>query len=803
MSGSCSLVPDELIYPLDSRILFATLNEEDYQCWLVFKHNFGWQRDYDLLYAKRKRFDILKGDFLQLNHPVVRVVSNFAVAAFNKLYAMALEENIVGVYEATVLFHCYDGRCTLINFTRSTRTVIGTKLIWKSRLVLENFVFEAMKEQEKAIEEQLLSLGCNVNEEHEEAIEEKFLSLICNVNEDEAIKISDYIRLRNEYKNVKGFNRVSREFAHLAKPITWKIKRSNPGDWFVPNKMIGLLPRNGEHSCGGYDYHNPLKGRPIVVLGLREGLLGANPIPHRLARGVQFGTRRAVWHEACSLARGVQFSTCRAVWHEPEQFSSELNNISLELYTVHRCVQMRYTLTKWYQEPGYDKQWQKTRTDTKAEGTIEGSKQNINKSKSWKIGEIKLQAEYHVRIGMIMLASKGNVRDVQKVDIYFCKLDGLGKQKNISFIMSVKTRKLQRLEQTAAGVAVGMRILEEEWQGKDTSLAHLKVAAQMKCHTVFGIRRVTRLSEAEILHLWTRFMEPENDSIVLKHRLSSEITQSPGGCLDTSEGSENSGSFEDNGRSGEEYSEDGASSKEGGSETPQVRRSTKESRAPVRNSPLSNYLLLTENGEPESYSEALSSKEFVQWKKAINEEMVSLEKNQMCSLVRLPARKKASQRLWMFKVKEEQDGRKSCEDDYNQVSLEYCSLQELHLEQLDVKTTFLHADLDKDIYMIQSEGFSVSWERRKPSVQVKEKSIRIKASTETMVDDMLVAGSDMAEFNKPKCDVDQVGDEREVKVLLSFNWPPSELITEDGVLPERGYSQFNDVSSGCLVSKVS
>ncbi|GKE61962.1 hypothetical protein Tco_1512329 [Tanacetum coccineum] len=48
-----------------------------------------------------------------------------------------------------------------------------------------------------------------------------------------------------------------------------------------------------------------------------------------LARGVQFGTGRAVWHGACSLARVVQFGTDRVVWHQPEQFSSELNNISL------------------------------------------------------------------------------------------------------------------------------------------------------------------------------------------------------------------------------------------------------------------------------------------------------------------------------------------------------------------------------------------------------------------------------------------------------------------------------------------
>ncbi|GJS35556.1 hypothetical protein Tco_0533938 [Tanacetum coccineum] len=131
-------------------------------------------------------------------------------------------------------------------------------------------------------------------------------------------------------------------------------------------------------------------------------------------------------------------------------------------------------------------------------------------------------------------------------------------------------------------VSIGLRIPEEEWQGKDTSLTHLKAAAQMKCDTAFGIRRVTKLSEADISHLWTRFMEPKNDSIVAEHGLSSEITQSPGGSSDTSEGSENSGSFEDSGRSDEEDSKDGASSKEGDSEIPQVQSTSRESRAPVR-----------------------------------------------------------------------------------------------------------------------------------------------------------------------------------------------------------------------------
>ncbi|GJU76601.1 hypothetical protein Tco_1273671 [Tanacetum coccineum] len=124
-----------------------------------------------------------------------------------------------------------------------------------------------------------------------------------------------------------------------------------------------------------------------------------------------------------------------------------------------------------------------------------------------------------------------------------------------------------------------------------------------------------------------------------------------------------------------------------------------------------------------------------------------------------------------------------------------------------------------------------SWAGRKPRVQIEENFVRTDSSTETMVDDMLVVGSDMAEFNKPKwqlplvfemkdicsekqvlgyvltvgvtivewesrlqksitIDVHQVGDEIKVEFLRSFNWPSSELIMEDGFLPER--DSWND-----------
>ncbi|GJV81551.1 hypothetical protein Tco_1517421 [Tanacetum coccineum] len=178
-------------------------------------------------------------------------------------------------------------------------------------------------------------------------------------------------------------------------------------------------------------------------------------------------------------------------------------------------------------------------------------------------------------------------------------------------------------------VLIGLCIPEKEWRGKDTSLAHLKVfgcdsfvkvkdvcGEAMKC--TFIARSATDSSsltkpiqKSQVVLVDIPKNLAENDSIVVEHGLSSKITQSLSGSSDTSEGSKNSRIFEDSGRSDEEYSEDKSSSKEGGSKTPDVRRSTRESRAPVRYSPSANYLLLIENGEPESYSEALKPDVFL------------------------------------------------------------------------------------------------------------------------------------------------------------------------------------------------
>lgn len=75
-----------------------------------------------------------------------------------------------------------------------------------------------------------------------------------------------------------------------------------------------------------------------------------------------------------------------------------------------------------------------------------------------------------------------------------------------------------------------------------------------------------------------------------------------------------------------------------------IRRSTRVQRPPVAYSPLANFLFLVENGEPESYPEALRIKESIQWKKTIEEELSSFNTNHIWSLVKLLARKKELQK---------------------------------------------------------------------------------------------------------------------------------------------------------------
>lgn len=144
------------------------------------------------------------------------------------------------------------------------------------------------------------------------------------------------------------------------------------------------------------------------------------------------------------------------------------------------------------------------------------------------------------------------------------------------------------------------------------------------------------------------------------------------------------------------------------------------------------FALMTSNGEPDTYKEAISSVDSGRWVIAMTEEMESLQKNQTWKLVKLPRGSRAIGCKWVFRKKEalsEKDGEKykarlvakgfSQKEgiDYNEIFspvvkhtsirllLSIVASQDMELEQLDVKTAFLHGDLEEVIFMQQPEGF--------------------------------------------------------------------------------------------------
>lgn len=171
-------------------------------------------------------------------------------------------------------------------------------------------------------------------------------------------------------------------------------------------------------------------------------------------------------------------------------------------------------------------------------------------------------------------------------------------------------------------------------------------------------------------------------------------------------------------------------------EEPSLRRSIRQQNPVDRYSPPNFHCifsLMSTNDEPRSYREALSSDEKKLWSQAMHDEMVSLDTCDTWDLESFPKGRKVIGCKWIFKkkigaycnlkrykarlVSKGYSQRKGV--DFNEIfSLvaELTSIRfflsiivsyDFEIEKMDVKTTFLHGNLDEEIYTRQPDGFVV------------------------------------------------------------------------------------------------
>ena len=142
-------------------------------------------------------------------------------------------------------------------------------------------------------------------------------------------------------------------------------------------------------------------------------------------------------------------------------------------------------------------------------------------------------------------------------------------------------------------------------------------------------------------------------------------------------------------------------------------------------------MLLTDEGEPESFEEASEDTHSRKWLSAMQDEMDSVHETHTYELVELPKGKRALRNTWVYKLKPGNGGNpprykarivvKGFQQkkgvDFDEIFspvvkmtsirtvLSIAASMDLEVEQLDVKKEFLHGDLKEEIYMQQPEGF--------------------------------------------------------------------------------------------------
>ena len=135
---------------------------------------------------------------------------------------------------------------------------------------------------------------------------------------------------------------------------------------------------------------------------------------------------------------------------------------------------------------------------------------------------------------------------------------------------------------------------------------------------------------------------------------------------------------------------------------------------------------------PTTYKEAMSSPDASSWKTAIEEEMCALKENDTFTVTQLPEGHTPVGGRWVYTIKESENGTETYKarcvaKGYSQVKdvdyyetfaptasltsvralMQIAAQNDLILHQMDVKSAYLNAPIDCDVYMYQAEGFEI------------------------------------------------------------------------------------------------
>lgn len=159
-----------------------------------------------------------------------------------------------------------------------------------------------------------------------------------------------------------------------------------------------------------------------------------------------------------------------------------------------------------------------------------------------------------------------------------------------------------------------------------------------------------------------------------------------------------------------------------------VRKTSSRKKSPIQRygNPVSHYIYVNyaNANVPNTFEEAINSKESKNWIKAMNKEIKCLEKNETWISVDKPKDKKVIDVKWVYKRKDKNthkarlvvrgyQQKEHLENIYSPVGkmqtlkvlLAYCVVNNLHIEQMDVETAFLNGKIETEVYVSQPKGY--------------------------------------------------------------------------------------------------